>query len=35
MFKILDHKYPEKFSGMFINQAKTVSKNKIKYFINI
>tara|TARA_B100000795_G_scaffold207258_1_gene160715 strand:- start:2328 stop:2852 length:525 start_codon:yes stop_codon:yes gene_type:complete len=33
MFKILDHKYPEKYSGMFINQSKAVSKNKVQYFV--
>ena len=35
MFKILDHKYPEKYLGMFINQSKAVSKNKVQYFVYV
>jgi hypothetical protein len=32
-FNILDHEYPKDYSAMSFNQTKTISKNKIKYFI--
>jgi|TARA_B110000196_G_C21047520_1_gene615637 hypothetical protein len=32
-FEISDHKYSKNYLGMFINQKKILSKNKIKYFI--
>ena len=32
-FKIIDHIYPISYLGMFLNQNKILSKNKVEYFI--
>ena len=32
-FKILDHEYPKDYSAMSFNQTKTISRNKLKYFM--